>query len=466
MATVAETLPPHPVRAEKLGFGLKLGWSIGAFGIAILMNGISGLILLFCASILKIDPWLAGAIIFTSKLFCVVNDPIVGVWSDRMASARGRRRPFLLWGSLISAASFAMVFTAPALGNQWLTGAYVFVALCVYGFGYALFNIPYMAMPAEMTDDTHERSSIHAYRIVFVALGGLIAGAGVKFALERLGKTDPHSYALVGLGCAALILLSTVGAYLATGTARFTTRATQAPMTAATQLRVESALVLRNGNFLRLIGVKFFQLMGVQTTLAAFAYFMVQYLGRSFDTFALFGLVSTVATIAAAPLLVMLSRRTSKKTAYFVAAGCNIAYTLSWSLAGPGEPIWAIVLRAVLVGIAVSGNVTMAMSMLTDIINRDAEVSGVHREGVYTAFYSFVEKLTGAVGPLIVGVMLSLAGFNNQQSFEIHQGGDVDTALLLAVSWLPTSFGLVAVALLAGYDGQQAPMQTMHDKEA
>ena len=62
--------------------------------------------------------------------------------------------------------------------------------------------------------------------------------------------------------------------------------------------------------------------------------------------------------------------------------------------------------------------------------------------------------------------MLSLAGFNNQQSFEIHQGGDVDTALLLAVSWLPTIFGLVAVALLAGYDGQQAPMQTMNDKEA
>jgi GPH family glycoside/pentoside/hexuronide:cation symporter len=36
-----------------------------------------------------------------------------------------------------------------------------------------------MAMPAEMTDDYHERSSIHAFRMVFVSLGSLIATAGV-----------------------------------------------------------------------------------------------------------------------------------------------------------------------------------------------------------------------------------------------------------------------------------------------
>jgi glycoside/pentoside/hexuronide:cation symporter, GPH family len=466
MASLAEDLRPAMSETGALPVSLKLGWSSGAFGIAILMNGISGLILLFCASILKIDPWLAGAIIFVSKMFDVVTDPIVGMWSDRHESPRGRRRPFLLWGAWMSAASFAMIFSSPIFANQWLTASYVFVALCIYAFGYTLYNIPFMAMPAEMTEDTHERSSIHAYRIVFVALGSLIAGAGSKFALERLGKTDPQSYAVLGVGLAALILISTLIAYYATGRARFTVRAAQRPSSALVQMRGEFTAVRSNPDFLRLIGVKFFQLMGVQTTLAAFAYFMVQYLQRSFDTFALFGLVSTVATIAAAPVLVSLSRRTSKKAAYFVAAGANIAYSLSWMLASPGEPTWAIVARAALVGVAVAGNVTMAMSMLTDIINRDAASSGVYREGVFTAFYSFVEKLTGAVGPLIVGVMLSIAGFDNKQNFELHQSGNVDQVLLMAVSWLPTLFGLVAVWLLAGYDGRQPPVRIETGKEA
>lgn len=454
MATAADPARGAALTGAALPLGLKLGWSSGAFGVAVLMNGISGLILLFSASILQIDPWLAGAVIFLSKMFDVVTDPMVGMWSDRHVSRRGRRRPFLLWGALMSAASFAMIFTAPVLANQWATALYVFVALCVYAFGYTLFNIPYMAMPAEMTDDTHERSAIHAWRIVFVALGGLTAGAGVKLGLEWLGKTEQRSYAIVGLICAALILASTLTAYASTARARFTTRPAEAPQSLWRQLAGDFAAVRGNSDFLRIIGVKFFQLLGVQTTLAAFAYFMVQYLGRSFEIFALFGVVTTAATIAAAPLLVRYSRRRGKKAAYCVAAGCNIVYSLSWVLSGPGEPVWAIALRGVLVGVAVAGNVTMAMSMLTDIINHDAAATGVPREGVFTAFYSFVEKLTGAVGPLIVGVALSLAGFDNRQRFDIRQGGDVDTVLMMAVSWLPTIFGLVALWLLAGYSGQ------------
>ena len=100
---MATTAPPADPAAEPmpasdsaaLPTSLKLGWGSGAFGIALLMNGISGLILLFASSILQIEPWLAGLVIFLAKLIDVVTDPVVGVWSDRFESPRGRRRPFL-----------------------------------------------------------------------------------------------------------------------------------------------------------------------------------------------------------------------------------------------------------------------------------------------------------------------------------------------------------------------------------
>lgn len=63
-----------------------------------------------------------------------------------------------------------------------------------------------------------------------------------------------------------------------------------------------------------------------------------------------------------------------------------------------------------------------------------------------------MEKLTGAVGPLIVGFALSFAGFNNKLPFDVPQGGNVDTALLFSVSWLPALFGLVAIWILSGYN--------------
>ena len=442
----------HPAgEIHELPVPLKLGWATGAFGIALLMNGIAGLILLFAISILQVDPWLAGVVIFAAKLFDVVTDPLVGVWSDKHQSPRGRRRPFLFWGSLLCAASFALIFTAPMLSSQYFTAGYLFGMLCLYAFAYTLFNIPYMSMPAEMTDSYHERSSIHAYRIVFVSLGGFIAGAGIKWALERLGKTEAASYATVGLVCAGLILVTTMIAYLSTASARHVEPRAGTGKSNAAQMVEEFNAVRGNRNFIRLIGVKFAQLMGVQTTLAAFAYFVVQYMERDFDIFVLFGIVSTTSTIIAAPLMVRFSKRYGKKAAYYLAASFNIAYSLSWTFASEGEPTWAIALRAAVIGVALTGNVVMAMSMLTDIINDDAARTGVRREGAFTALYSFVEKLTGAIGPLIVGMALTWAGFNNKLPFDVPQGGNVDTALLLSVSWLPAFFGLIAIWLLSGY---------------
>ena len=451
---------------QRLPASLKLGWGFGALGIAVLMNGISGLILLFTASILQIDPWLAGTIIFLSKLFDVVTDPLVGHWSDKHKGQRGRRRPFMLWGSLVGAASFVIIFTTPDLGNQYLTAAYVFLALCIYAFGYTLYNIPYMAMSAEMTDNYHERSSLQVYRIVFVVIGSTVATSGVKAALEFFGKTEAQSFAIVGAICGAIIIVTTLATYFATAKARFTLAGKDSTKSNLNQMIESYGAVAKNRHFMRLIGVKFAQLMGVQTMGAAFAYFFVQYLARDFYVLASFGVAVTASTLVFSPLLVRFSKSFGKKNAYYVAAGVNIFYALSWSFSGPEEPIWMIVGRAILVGIAFGGNVVMAMSMLTDIINEDGNRTGVRREGAFTALYSFVEKLTGAIGPLIVGFALTFAGFNNKLPFDVPQGGNVDTALLLAVSWLPAFFYLIAVWLLSGYNLTEADITASKKAEA
>ena len=448
-----------PATQQELPVALKLGWGSGAFGVAMLMNGISILIFFYLVGILKIEPALAGTIIFISKIFDVFTDPLVGLWSDRIKSPRGRRRPFLFWGAFVSAASFALIFTTPIFESQWVTAGYVLVALCIYAGGYTLFNIPYMAMPAEMTDNYHERSSIHAYRIVFVSLGSFIAASVAPAVLEWLGKTEPSSYASIGLVCAALIFGSMMTSYFATAKARFTPA-----NTGISRLSADASAIVGNKLFLRLIGVKFAQLLGMQTTQAAMIFFIVQSLQLKLDIFLLFGIVTTTTSILVAPILVRFSKRYGKRNTYYVAAAANITYSLSWSLAGPGEPNWAIALRAFLVGIAIVGNVVMAMSMLTDIINLDARRTGVRREGAYTALYSFVEKFTAALGPLIIGFALSLANFNTKLPPNVPQGGNVDTALLFAVSWLPAFFGLIAVWLLSGYKLTESDINAIPDK--
>lgn len=77
--------------------------------------------------------------------------------------------------------------------------------------------------------------------------------------------------------------------------------------------------------------------------------------------------------------------------------------------------------------------------------------AGARREGVYTSFYSFVEKFTFAFGPLIVGVAMSVAGFNEELPPEALQTPQIRQALLLGMSYIPVSMGLLSIVLLSGY---------------
>jgi len=436
-----------PATEQALPVRIKLGWSIGALGAGLLVNGISALAFFYMVGILKIEPALAGGIVFVAKIVDVITDPVMGIISDRHKSPKGRRRPFLPLGAILSALSFLAIFTVPDFANPWATAAYVLAALILYTVGYTIFNIPFMAMPAEMTDSYHERSSIHGYRLVFASLATFIAASIGPTILDRMGKSEWSSYATIGAGGSVIIFLAMMASFAATADARFTDRGATAAASALKDFRT----VLSNLHFRRLMGVKLCQLIGVQVTQAAFLFFILQRLKLGFDILLVLGAVSMAASFLATPLVLKIARRHGKRAGYYLAGSAQVANAISWSFAEAGEPMLALAARSVLSGIAFSGNVVIAMSMLTDIINHDGRTTGVRKEGAYTAFYSFVEKLTAAIGPLVIGTALSLAGFNNKLPPDVDQGPQVDTALLFSVSWLPAAMGITAMLILSTY---------------
>ena len=426
--------------------GVRVSWGTGALGVALLMNAIGVLALFYMVSVLGIDPGLAGTLIFLTKLLDVVSDPVVGSWSDRAQSPFGRRRPFLLAGAFVSSLAFVLIFTTPVFDQQWLTATYVFMALSIYTVGYTLFNVPYMAMPAEMTDSYHERSAIHGYRMVFIASGVFLATSIAPLVLNQLGRENWNAYAVVGAGGGAVILASMLTAYFGTADARFT----DAGIERINILRQFSP-IRRNPHFLRLIAVKASQLLGIAASQATVVFFVVHFLKLPLTVLFYYGIVVTLVSTLGTPLLVAISKRIGKRETYLVAALCYLVGVSSWMLAGPGEPLPYILARGAIIAIAASGNIVMAMSMLTDTIEFDARRTGVRREGVYTAVYSFVEKFTFAMGPLIVGWAIKVAGFDPNLPEDALQTPDVGRALLLGMSYLPTLMGTVAIILLTRY---------------
>jgi GPH family glycoside/pentoside/hexuronide:cation symporter len=430
----------------KLSRGIKAGWASGALGVAILMNSIGMLALFYMISVLKINPALAGGLIFVTKIFDWLSDPIVGRWSDSIRSGKSRRRPFLFVGAIVAAASFVLIFTTPLFDSQWLRAAYIFVAMLIYTLGYTIFNVPYMSMPSEMTEDYHERSSIHSYRMMFISVANLVAGALAPWILNQMGRLEWSSYAVIGAGGGVIILISMLTAWKTTENAEFTEASIDTP-----SIFSEVGHVFSNKHFIRLILVKACQLIGIASAQAAGIFFLLNVLQQDMTFMVYTGLVVAPLSLMFAPLVVWISKYLGKSQTYMLAAAVYVGVVASWMMAQPGEPLWAYLLRMAIVSFSASGNIIMAMSMLTDIINYDAKKTGVRREGVYTAFYSFTEKLTFAFGPLIVGVALSLAGFDQNLPPEQMTSPEIRQALLLGVSYIPAAMGCLAVLLLSGY---------------
>lgn len=162
----------------KVPTSLLVGFSLGSLGTGIFSITPSVLLLYFMTDILGIAAGLAAVALAVPRFWDIVMDPLVGALSDRTRSRWGRRLPYLLVGAILMSLSFVFLFSVPeglsVDGRFW----YVLVIFIVSSTAYSIFAVPYITMPAEMSEVPEERTRIMAYRIGF-ALAGLLIGATV-----------------------------------------------------------------------------------------------------------------------------------------------------------------------------------------------------------------------------------------------------------------------------------------------
>jgi GPH family glycoside/pentoside/hexuronide:cation symporter len=449
------TVPGQAITADKLPLSIKFGWASGAFGVSILSNGVSALMLFYLTTIVGMAGWVAGVVLMVSKLYDVISDPLAGWLSDRHKSPAGRRRPFLLWGAAVNTLAMVLIYTIPFHGNTPIVWAYVLAVNVIYTTGYSIFNVPLLAMATEMTDGYYERSVLQGWRVMASSVGTAVATVGASAVLGYLGRrTGPggrvvnsaSDYALLGVIFAVFTGLGMVIAWRGTRAARFTEqKRTTAP------LIDQIATFFGNRAALIIIGVKLVQLIGIASTASATFFLLVDVLKRSPADLSVFGLPLLAASLVATPILARLSKLIGKRGGYMIGASATAAGALSWVWATPGEPLFYLTLRGMMTGVAFSGNVMFAMSMLNDAMEMDAHRTGLRREGMYSALYSFVEKFGNAVGPAVVGAALSVAGFDKTASVTVANAGAVRQAALLGVAYIPTGCAVIALILLSFY---------------
>jgi GPH family glycoside/pentoside/hexuronide:cation symporter len=422
------------------------GWGVGSLGSSLMFSATGVLLLRFLVDYVGIAAAVAGLLISLAKIYDAIADPFIGVVSDRTRSRWGRRRPYLLWGGLLSAISFVAIFQLGALAGSPWTVPVAFAVLLLNATGYALFNVPYLAMPAEMTGDYHERTRLMSFRVAAVAAGQLFASSvGPLLIVAFGGGLRGHASAAWFLG--AIIALASLACFRGT---RGAPLVASTPATAG--LRGQVGAALSNRPFLLLLGVKLTYLFGLSVYFAVLSFLFTWVMKMSYSYLSLYFLLQGSGLLLSQPLWVRFTRRVGKKHAYYAASALYCVALASWLLAGEGEPGWAIVLRGAVAGVAGGGLLLVAQSMLPDTMEHDFRLTGERREGLLAGIYTTVEKVSFSIGPALLGFILAAAGYLASATTEnVVQPSTARTAIYFCATILPIVSTLAGCVLLRFY---------------
>lgn len=450
--------------ANGVPFSLRLSFGVGSLGQATILNSTSVLLLFFMTNLLGIRPSVGGALLFIAKLIDIVSNPIIGMLSDRTQTRIGRRRPYLLGGGVMMFVAFILLFTVPEFSSQWLLTGYLLLLMVFLSLAYATFTVPYLAVAAEATRTYDERTSIMAYRVVFILLGTLVGTAIAPAIATPSGVGTRESFASMALVLGAVILIASLLCFWGTRKATFYN-----PDAQTLGFLSQFGIAWRNRPFVILATAKLLQLCGVASVITCALYLTRYVLDISGLQVALFFLAMTISSALVVPVWWWMARRAGKKSAYITAVLIYALTGLTWLVAGPVESSFDMALvyaRAVLLGVGSGGLILLGVSMLPDTIEYDRLKSGARREGVFTGLWSAVEKGATAVGGLIIGLILDLMGFIKSTGDVVAQPETAISGIIIGSAVVPAVFMLASLPLLFRYPLSQESLEQLEVETA
>lgn len=387
----------------------------------------------FYADDLGLPLGLVGLMLFLSRLTDIITDPIIGIWSDRMRSRFGRRKPFIVAGLPVICVAVWLAFVpAAGVGLPYLFGCLFFIYL-----GFTLIDLPYSSWGADLTGDYDERSRVSAVRAASGTIGSLVA-LSIPLLLTVIGRPGSGE----ALFWMAVFFVITQPLAFCVMMAGLPEPAPALALAKRPSFGRGLALIARNAAFVRL-NIALMLILAGMVVGASLNLIVITHVIGAPQAFPLMVFLQNIVALIGIPFWSRVAARRGKHIAMSL-AGLWIAACLALSFVWTRGDTIGFVATIVTLGFGMGGLLFLAQAMIADIADRDTLDSGEERTGTYFAFLGMMTKAAIAIGVLIGTGVPALIGF--QPSDPLHTTTQLlglqavyafsAVPLILAASWL------------------------------
>lgn len=425
--------------AVPISHGRAAAFGVGSIATVIFIIAPQILLLFFMTDVLGIPAAAAGVAIGVLKTCEVVSDVMIGTWSDRQEPRIASRRRLMAFGAVAFPIGFALIFVAPD-GATWpVSLACVLIASLLATIAYTTFSVPYITLVGELTDRAELRLRLTAWRMAFVAVGVLVAGAGAPLLVDLAGG-GVAGYRLMAASFAALMILSAFGAV---GAVPLPTSG--APLMAARPGLAGVRRVILAAKGYRALWFSYVcQMVGISINAALLPYTVQLAFRADASAVALIFAIMTIATLVAMPIAVVVARSLGTVSAYVASLIVSGAGLVVMANAQP-LLIWPALAGAAIFGLGQAGATSLPFALLPQALEASDPDHARANAGALTGLWIAGEKLGLAIGAAVAGVLLGTLGY--------HSAAPVQSASTLAgIPWLfgplPAAFMLLSALLL------------------
>ncbi len=414
-----DTAPHNVPASERIPIKEKLAYGCGNLAPALsdLNRGLLGPVFVLQ---LGLSPSLMSMLALIYRLWDAVTDALVGWMSDNTRTRWGRRKPYLVAGTILMALwAPALYFFNPGWSLAAIT-AWMIGCMLVMFLVNTIYNIPYQCLLLEMTPNSIERTNITVWRS-YIGQTGLFLSAWIWALVSlpifgKLANGEPdivHGARWVFSGLAVFIVILGLLPVLFVRE-RFAHVSQNQPKHS---LWANMKMTFRNRPFVLLITITILYSLGnnIDSTLNFFT--LVYYAcsgdnGLAATVNGLCGTASIIATILTLPFFRWYARVYSKHATIVLTLGLLVVANLATLVFYTPSNPYLSVIPAILTSPAIAGIWVILPSLTGDVVDYDELQTGERREGAFASIFSWVLKLAWAIATGLAGPLVEWAGYS------------------------------------------------------